>query len=75
MAGNNNLGRQQSTSVSASVATQSDGATSLVMVTLTQNIPDVAAAPTGVPTKNGAMSRFGSAATLAALAVFVAGLF
>jgi hypothetical protein len=79
VAGNNNLGRQQTTSVSASVSTKSDGATSIVEVTVTQNIPDTSAAPTPATTggaNSGAKSRVGSAIALATLAaVFVAALF
>lgn len=77
VAGDNNLGRQQTTSVSASVSTQSDGATQVVQVTVTQNIPDTSAAPAAVPTttRSGAKSRAGPTFALAALAVAVAALF
>lgn len=81
VAGNNNLGRQQTTVQSSSVSTKADGATSVVQVTVTQNIPGVSAAPdpSASPSKaaTGAASRAGPAFAFAfaALAVIVAATF
>ncbi|CAK9786298.1 hypothetical protein CC85DRAFT_327747 [Cutaneotrichosporon oleaginosum] len=75
VAGNNNLGRQQTTAVTSSIMTKSDGATSLVPVTVTQNIPDVSAAPTAAQSaRSRAESLVGSAFAFAAFASIVAAL-
>lgn len=81
MAGDNDLGRQVTTLSTAVPTTDAAGSTSEVVVTTTQNIPDVSDAPsspatTGAvePAGNSAASRVGPAVVLAALAVAVAAM-
>lgn len=82
VAGDNDLGRQVTTVSSAITTTASDGATSEVVITTTQNIPDVSDAPsapastgasvTATPNSSGSLIR--PDLVLSALALGVASL-